>query len=114
MPFAQLNGFRMFYREGGVGDALVFIHGGIASLARTLKDHDEYGWGSLDMFFAAHFRYVNYDRRGCRLSSCPDQGYELTNQAEDLRALLDEVRPRDGDRALRRLGGRREAGVVGE
>ena len=68
MPYAQLNGFRMFYREGGVGDALVFIHGGIASLARTLKDHDEYGWGSLDMFFAAHFRYVSYDRRGCRLS----------------------------------------------
>ena len=89
MPYAQLNGFRMYYREGGVGDPLVFIHGGIASLARTLKNHDEYGWGSLDMFFAAHFRYVSYDRRGCRLSSCPDQGYELTNQAEDLRALLD-------------------------
>jgi pimeloyl-ACP methyl ester carboxylesterase len=41
------------------------------------------------MFFAAHFRYVSYDRRGCRLSSCPDQSYELTNQAADLRALLD-------------------------
>ncbi len=89
MPYAQLNGFRMFYREGGTGDALVFIHGGIASLSRALRNPDEYGWGGLDEFFAAHFHYVNYDRRGCRLSSCPDHGYELENQADDLRELLD-------------------------
>jgi len=89
VPDAELNGFRMFYREGGSGDALVFIHGGIASLARTLRQPDESDWGRLDHFFATHFRYVSYDRRGCRLSSCPEQGYELTNQAEDLRTLLD-------------------------
>lgn len=79
----------MFYREGGSGIPLVFVHGGIASLARSLKSPDEYGWGDLDHFFASHFRYVSYDRRGCRLSSCPEDGYELENQAEDLRALLD-------------------------
>ena len=79
----------MYHQEGGSGDALVFVHGGIASLARTLKAPDQYGWGDLDRFFAAQFRYVSYDRRGCRLSSCPEQGYELANQAEDLRALLD-------------------------
>ncbi len=79
----------MFYREGGSGDALVFIHGGFASLARTLKNANEYGWGGLDELFAAQFHYVTYDRRGCRLSSCPEGGYELENQVEDLRALLD-------------------------
>jgi len=81
----------MFYRESGNGDPLVFVHGGIASLARTLKGPDAYGWGDLDDFFASHFRYVSYDRRGCRLSASPDQGYELPNQAEDLRALLDRL-----------------------
>ena len=89
MPYTELNGFRMSYATGGSGDTLAFIHGGMASLASALKHTDAYGWGDLDRFFAAHFRYVSYDRRGCRLSSCPDQGYELLNQAEDLRALLD-------------------------
>src|SRR2546428_400688 len=69
--------------------AIWSIGGGIAGLARTLRQPDESDWGRLDHFFATHFRYVSYDRRGCRLSSCPEQGYELTNQAEDLRALLD-------------------------
>ncbi len=91
MPHAEVNGFRMSYQSGGSGDPLVFIHGGIASLASTLRDPDGYGWGALDRFFAGHFRYVSYDRRGCRRSSCPDRGYELPNQAEDLRALLDQL-----------------------
>jgi pimeloyl-ACP methyl ester carboxylesterase len=91
MAYADLNGFRMFYQDGGSGDALVFIHGGIASFARTLKNPDEYGWGGTDELFASHFRYITYDRRGCRLSSCPEGGYELENQAEDLRALLDHL-----------------------
>lgn len=91
MLYVELNGFRMFYREGGSGVPLVFIHGGIASLARSLKNPDEYVWGDLEHFFASHFRYVSYDRRGCRLSSCPDGGYELKNQAEDLRAVLDHL-----------------------
>lgn len=91
MTYAELNGFRMFFRKGGSGDALVFIHGGIASLARTLKDPGTSGWGDLDAFFAASFRYVNYDRRGCRQSSCPEGGYDLPNQVEDLRALLDHL-----------------------
>src|SRR5712692_8310476 len=80
----------MFFRESGSGDPLVFVHGGIASLARALKGSNDH-MSDLDRFFASHFRHVSYDRRGCRRSSCPDTGYDLENQAEDLRALLDHL-----------------------
>ena len=85
---AEINGFECVYSEDGDGPPLVFVHGGFASLGRTLYDPEEYEW-SWELDLARGFRLVTYDRRGCRQSSCPEGGYELETQAADLEALLD-------------------------
>lgn len=80
----------MCYREGGDGPPVVFVHGGFAALGRSLYDPDQYGW-TWEHDLARDVRLITYDRRGCRQSYCTDQGYDLPNQADDLRLLLDHL-----------------------
>ena len=90
MPTVSINGFDLYYDEGGVGQPVVFVHGGFASLASSLlglpRDGSDWSW---EDDFAKHFRFVEYDRRGCYRSSHPEGGYDLLNQALDLECLLD-------------------------
>jgi 3-oxoadipate enol-lactonase len=90
VPTRALNGFRMRYTLRGAGPTLVYVHGGFASLGRVLRDPDPdaFRWQD-DM--AARLRLVSYHRRGCELSSCPHDGYDLANQVRDLEALLDHL-----------------------
>ena len=88
MPTADVNGVSLYYQEAEEGDPVVFVPGGFASLAGTLLDPEELEWGDWEREFAGRFRFVTYDRRGCRRSSCPPDGYELPNQATDLAGLL--------------------------
>jgi 3-oxoadipate enol-lactonase len=88
MPTRRLNGFRMRYASRGTGPAVVYVHGGFASLDRVLRDARALGWQD---DFAERLRLITYDRRGCESSSCPHAGYELANQARDLEALLDHL-----------------------
>lgn len=90
MPYATINGFRMFYDVKGDGDVIVFMHGGFPSLDMHLRADATGAWG-WEMDFTTEFRYVMYARRGCWLSSRPDSGYELENQVRDLVALLDHL-----------------------
>ena len=41
--------------------------------------------------FASQFQFVEYDRRGCYRSSCPDSRFDLLTQASDLEGLLDHL-----------------------
>ncbi len=91
MATAEVNGFWTRYEEYGQGNPVVFVHGGFASLGRTLLDPGEYEWGQWEREFARHFRFITYDRRGCGRSSCPPEGYGIENQARDLVALLDHL-----------------------
>ena len=90
MPTVSINGFDLYYDEGGEGQPVVFVHGGFASLESSLlglpRDGSEWSW---EHDFAEHFRFVEYDRRGCYRSSRPKRGYDLLNQALDLEYLLD-------------------------
>ncbi|MDE2889336.1 MAG: alpha/beta hydrolase [Gemmatimonadota bacterium] len=88
MPFVSINGFRMFYDVRGEGEVIVFVHGGFPSLDMHLRADPGGGWG-WELDFTSDFRYVMYDRRGCWLSSRPESGYDLENQARDLVELLD-------------------------
>ena len=90
MPYATINGFRMFYDVRGEGDVIVFVHGGFPSIDMHLRADASGAWG-WEIDFASEFRYVMYDRRGCWLSSRPDSGYDLENQVRDLVALLDHL-----------------------
>lgn len=92
MPTVSLNGFDLYYDEGGEGQPVVFVHGGFASLASSLaalpRDGSDWSW---EHDFAEHFRFVGYDRRGCYRSSRPEGGYGLINQTLDLECLLDHL-----------------------
>ena len=90
MPYATINGFRMFYDVRGEGDVIVFVHGGFPSLDMHLRADPTGAWG-WETDFTSDFRYVMYDRRGCWLSSRPESGYDLENQAHDLAELLDHL-----------------------
>lgn len=90
MPYADINGFRMWYREAGAGRPVVFVHGGYAALLRSLRPAETYEW-TWEHDFAGDFRFVTYDRRGCRQSSIPARGYDLATQADDLAEFLDHL-----------------------
>ena len=90
MPYATINGFRMFYDVRGDGEVIVFIHGGFPSLDMHLRADQSGGWG-WEMDFTSEFRFVMSDRRGCWLSARPESGYDLENQARDLAELLDHL-----------------------
>jgi pimeloyl-ACP methyl ester carboxylesterase len=78
----------MHFATGGEGRPVVFIHGSYPSFAQTLLT-EEFEWDDWHRALADHFRLVTYDRRGCGQSSCPPEGYELSNQANDVVGLLD-------------------------
>jgi 3-oxoadipate enol-lactonase len=91
MTIVDVNGFTIRFQERGRGEPVVFVHGGFADFGRTLLDPEEYEWGAWELEFARRFRFITYDRRGCARSSCPADGYEIENQARDLRGLLDHL-----------------------
>ena len=80
----------MFFDVRGEGDVIAFVHGGFPSLDMHLRADGTGAWG-WEMDFASEFRYVMYDRRSCWLSSRPESGYDLENQACDLAELLDHL-----------------------
>ena len=93
MPSPHLNGFNLHYERAGQGPPVVYIHGGFASLASRLTPPADYAWG-WEQAFSTHFDFIEYERRGCYRSGCPEGGYGLPNQAADLEALLDHLKIR--------------------
>ena len=87
-------GCTLAYTAIGRGTGFAVIHGGFASLDGPLSGatHTEPQQGQPepdDLEFARRFRVVLYDRRGCYRSESVTHGYEIDNQALDLKALLD-------------------------
>lgn len=79
MPFVDINGAHVYYESAGVGEAVVFLHAGVAD--RRLWD------GQVEPF-ARHYRVIRYDLRGFGQTTAPAMPYSLV---EDLRALLDQL-----------------------
>ena len=90
MPYACLNDCRMFYEVRGEGEAAVFIHGGFPSIDMHLRAPSIGPW-TWEADFAAAYRFIAYDRRGCWRSARTETGYGLEDQARDLVALLDHL-----------------------
>jgi pimeloyl-ACP methyl ester carboxylesterase len=86
MPEEIVNGYLMHYEVHGDGQPLVMIHGGLGG-----------GEGSLAMVdhqaenFSGDYRFIAYDRRAAGKSETPADGYDLPNQVQDLRALLERL-----------------------
>jgi 3-oxoadipate enol-lactonase len=77
--FVEIPGGRLAYDVAGAGEAVLFIHGGLAH--RAMWDDQ---WDA----FARHFRTIRYDMRGMGDSSPPDGPFA---HHDDVWRLLDAL-----------------------
>ena len=86
MPEETINGYKMHYEVNGDGQPLVMIHGGLGGgegSAAMVEHHSD--------TFSGDYKFICYDRRAAGRSETPADGYDLPNQVQDLRALLDRL-----------------------
>lgn len=80
MPYAGVNGQRLYYEVGGDGEVMALVHG---------------AWADADMMEApatglgSGFRAVRYDRRGHGRTGSSEAPVPLEDEAADLAAFLD-------------------------
>jgi 3-oxoadipate enol-lactonase len=88
----RINGAGLYVHDEGRGAAVVYVHGGFATLGRwlqsTMARPADAPWRAA---LTARFRLVSYDRRGCAHSSVPAGGYDLVRQADDLIGVVDAL-----------------------
>ena len=77
MSFAPINGIDLYYEQAGEGDAIIFIHAGIA---------DSRMWDAQFAEFAKQYHVIRYDMHSFGQSQPNGQTY---NMFTDLGALLD-------------------------
>ena len=82
MPFAQVNGLRLYYEEHGSGFPLVWSH----EFAGDYRS-----WKPQAQFFSRRYRVIAYNARGYPPSDVPQSLDDYTQEAavEDLRGLLE-------------------------
>lgn len=80
MPYAGVNGQRLYYEVGGDGDTIVLLHGSFADA--DIMEAPATG-------LASGFRALRIDRRGNGRSSAVDSPFSLADEVADIAALLD-------------------------
>lgn len=80
MPYAGVNGRRLYYEVGGEGETVVFVHGSFAN-ADILE--------APATAISSGFRAVRYDRRGHGRSGDAPEPLSLAEEAAELAAFLD-------------------------
>jgi pimeloyl-ACP methyl ester carboxylesterase len=80
MPFAGVNGQRLYYEVGGEGDVVVLLHG-------FLADADSMEAPATGL--ATGLRAIRLDRRGHGRSNPVDHVPSIADEAADVAALLD-------------------------
>lgn len=85
MPFATVQGIRLYYEEHGSGTPLVFVH----EFAGDFRS-----WAAQVQFFARRYRCVTYNARGYPPSDVPPAAaqYSQDQAVEDLLAILDQLK----------------------
>lgn len=83
MPYVPTRDIITYYEETGSGEPLVLIRG----LGSDLQ-----AWALQVPTLSKHFRVITYDNRGAGRTSSPDKPYSIAGMADDLAALLDELK----------------------
>ena len=97
MPYADVNGVRIYYESHGEGEAIVFAHG---------AGGNHLSWWQQVPFFRDRYRCVTFDHRGFGRSVERADGPGGASFAEDLRALLDHLGIERTLLAAQSMGGR--------
>jgi pimeloyl-ACP methyl ester carboxylesterase len=82
MPFADVNGLRLFHDEQGEGEPLLCIMG-------LASDHQ--AWGLQLPAFAERFRTIVFDNRDTGRSTMCEEDYDVTDLADDALGLADAL-----------------------
>ena len=83
MPYVPTRDIITYYEEAGSGEPLVLIRG----LGSDLQ-----AWALQVPALAKHFRVITYDNRGAGRTGAPDKPYSIAGMADDLAALLGELK----------------------
>ena len=82
MPFAQINGIKMYYEVHGEGVPVIFGNGIFSNTT---------GWVYQLPVFSKKYQVILYDMRGQGQSEKPEDPYSFELHAEDQKMLLDEL-----------------------
>lgn len=102
MPYARINGARLYYQQHGRGPDVVFLHG---------AGGNHLSWWQQVVAFSAHHRCTVYDARGWGLSRA-DTGIGRFVFGPDLLALLDHLKIERAHIVAQSMGGRAVAGLA--
>jgi len=80
MPFAKVNGVKLYYEVLGEGPPVVLI-GGLGSQISS--------WSSQVPLYSKYFKVVIFDNRGAGLSDKPRDPYSIEDMADDTIQLID-------------------------
>jgi len=80
MPFAEVNGIKLYYEIHGDGSPLIMLHGYGATSKVWI--------GQVDAL-SKHFKVIIYDQRSSGNSDHPKEDYTLDTLVEDLKGLMD-------------------------
>jgi 3-oxoadipate enol-lactonase len=103
MPWASINGIRLYYQTRGKGPALVFAHG---------AGGNHLSWWQQLPFFAQRYRCVSFDHRAFGRSHEAPDGPGRRAFAEDLRQLLDLLGIETFALVAQSMGGRTAVGFA--
>jgi pimeloyl-ACP methyl ester carboxylesterase len=101
MPWASINGIRLYYHVQGRGPALVFAHG---------AGGNHMSWWQQMPYFATRYRCVAFDHRAFGRSRDENGGPGRRAFADDLRDLLDHLDIERAAIVAQSMGGRTAVG----
>ncbi|MBU2663733.1 alpha/beta hydrolase [Actinoplanes bogorensis] len=103
--FTTGDGTRIFFKDWGTGQPIVFSHGW------PLSADD---WDAQMLFFLQHgYRVIAHDRRGHGRSAQVGEGNDMNHYADDLAALADHLDLRDAVHVGHSAGGGEVARYLG-
>jgi 3-oxoadipate enol-lactonase len=102
MPYAEVNGIRLFHEVAGEGESLVFIHGAAGN---------HLSWWQQVPAFRQQYRCITIDQRGFGRSE-DTTGEGPARYTDDLEALLDSLGVERCSIVAQSLGGRAALGFA--
>ncbi|MBI4199759.1 MAG: alpha/beta hydrolase [Chloroflexi bacterium] len=103
MPFAPVNGIRMYYEVHGTGPPLVFAHG---------SGGNHLSWWQQVPFFSRHYTCITFDHRSFGLSGESAEPQGRRSFADDLKGLLAHLGVEKVAIVAHSMGGRTAVGFT--
>lgn len=82
MPFAEVNGVKLYYEINGSGPTVIQIGGAV-------NGHE--GYALITPHMKEHFTVIDFDHRGYGQSDRPAQKYTMETWVDDMAGLLDAL-----------------------